>query len=414
MAWTYSRAVAYVKENAVSRPGLERINALLRALGMPQERFLRVHVAGTNGKGSTAAYIAAALNAAGHKTGLFSSPAVCDRRECICLGGEPIGELEYAYCMERVARAAQALPQRPTAFEAETAAAYLYFALKGCRVAVLEAGMGGEWDATNAEGAKAAVALTSVGLDHTAFLGGSAEEIARTKAALASRGETLFCQRQTPGCEEAIKDVARRRGAACVFVPPLESGADEDGQWVLAFGRKTRVMLGTRQADNAALAAAVCTHLGKVGLLVPPSAFCAGVAGVRLPGRQELVGKDLMLDGAHNPQAARELGKSLDLYFPGRPKTALIGVFADKDVEGVLAGVLPHVSAAVTFDWDDPRASSGEKLQAAAEKYCKAYYLPDIRQAAALAKKLSGTDGLTVGCGSFSHLQEIRKVWSEV
>lgn len=140
MAWNYSRAVEYADAKAVSMPGTERINALMRALGDPQSRLLRVHVAGTNGKGSVSAYLAAALGAAGYRTGRFSSPAVRERRECFCIDGEFIGESEYAYCMERVAKAAESLKEkglsRPTSFEAETAAAYLWFVLKGCRVAV--------------------------------------------------------------------------------------------------------------------------------------------------------------------------------------------------------------------------------------------------------------------------------------
>ena len=159
MAWSYSRAVEYAEGKAVSLPGLQRINALMSALGNPQERYLRVHVAGTNGKGSVSAYIAAILSCAGYKTGRFSSPAVEDRRECISVDGEFISPEEYAYCMERTAMAAG--EDRPTSFEAETAAALLYFACKGCRVAVLEAGMGGSEDATNVSGAKQAVALTS-------------------------------------------------------------------------------------------------------------------------------------------------------------------------------------------------------------------------------------------------------------
>ena len=215
MAWTYSRAVEYAEGKAVSLPGLQRINALMKALGDPQDRYLRVHVAGTNGKGSVSAYIAGILTAAGYKTGRFSSPAVIDRKECITVDGEQISELEYAYCMERVAAASG--EDRPTSFEAETAAALLYFAYKGCRFAVLEAGMGGAQDATNVHGKKAAAAITSVGLDHTEFLGDTLQKITLAKAGIFDGAEQCYSALQD---KVHFRAAAKRRGiqrkqAAC-------------------------------------------------------------------------------------------------------------------------------------------------------------------------------------------------------
>ena len=160
MVWSYSRAVEYAEGKAVSMPGTERINALMKALGNPQERYLRVHVVGTNGKGSASAYIAAVLSAGGYRTGGFSSPAVMERRECITVDGEFISPLEYAYCMERVAAAAG--EERPTSFEAEKAAALLYFAMKRGRGAVLGGGMGGRGGATQVGGSKTARGINSI------------------------------------------------------------------------------------------------------------------------------------------------------------------------------------------------------------------------------------------------------------
>ena len=220
MAWSYSRAVEYAEGKAVSMPGTERINALMKALGNPQERYLRVHVVGTNGKGSASAYIAAVLSAGGYRTGRFSSPAVMERRECITVDGEFISPTEYAYCMERVAAAAG--EERPTSFEAETAAALLYFAMKGCRVAVLEAGMGGRDDATNVSGSKAAVAITSIALDHTEFLGDTLEKITLAKAGIADSGCMVYSCLQEKESETAIKKYCAANGIECRFVPPLK------------------------------------------------------------------------------------------------------------------------------------------------------------------------------------------------
>ena len=147
MAWSYSRDVEYAEGKAVSMPGTERINALMKALGNPQERYLGVHVVGTNGKGSASAYIAAVLAAGGYRTGRFSSPAVMERRECITVDGEFNSPTEYAHCMESVA--AEAGEERPTSFEAETAAAHLYLATEGCSVTVVDSGLHGSVEAPN-------------------------------------------------------------------------------------------------------------------------------------------------------------------------------------------------------------------------------------------------------------------------
>lgn len=412
MAWNYSRAVEYADAKAVSMPGTERINALMRALGDPQSRLLRVHVAGTNGKGSVSAYIAAAIGAAGYRTGRFSSPAVRERRECFCIDGEFIGESEYAYCMERVAKAAESLKEkglsRPTSFEAETAAAYLWFVLKGCRVAVVEAGMGGKDDATNVSGQKTLLALTSIALDHTAFLGGTIEEIARAKAGMLTPGCAVVALRQERACEEAITRTAKEAGCDCEFVEPLEFLAFRgDRQLARLGGTRVSLMPGTRQLGNAAVAAAAIKKLNERGLYISESAIVRGFESVALPGRQERIGR-LILDGAHNPDAAGELGRSLDLYYPEKKKVALIGVFADKDHAGVLKALLPHVDAAVTFDWENRRALKGSLLadEARGSVYCE--YVPEIEGALGRALELAGEDGLVVACGSFSHLEKIR------
>ena len=412
MAWSYSRAVEYAEGKAVSMPGTERINALMKALGNPQERYLRVHVVGTNGKGSASAYIAAVLSAGGYRTGRFSSPAVMERRECITVDGEFISPTEYAYCMERVAAAAG--EERPTSFEAETAAALLYFAMKGCRVAVLEAGMGGRDDATNVSGSKAAVAITSIALDHTEFLGDTLEKIALAKAGIADSGGRVYSCLQEKESETAIKKYCAANGIECRFVPPLKPLGFCGGRQLASYcGGTLSLMPGISQLSNAALAAAVCEGLKERGFFLPESAFESGMAAVALPGRQELIDGKLLLDGAHNPAAARELAASVRARFPGVKKIALAGVFADKDYKGVLEATLKEMDAAVTFDWDNRRALGGKELQKYAEAFCKTRYIPDVEDA--LKEALAQAEGgIVVAYGSFSHLKLIKSAYGRL
>ncbi len=412
MAWSYSRAVEYAEGKAVSLPGLQRINALMSALGNPQERYLRVHVAGTNGKGSVSAYIAAILSCAGYKTGRFSSPAVEDRRECISVDGEFISPEEYAYCMERTAMAAG--EDRPTSFEAETAAALLYFAYKGCRVAVLEAGMGGSEDATNVSGAKQAVALTSIALDHMQFLGDTLEKITLSKVGIADKNCKCYSSIQREECAAVIKKYCKERGLECTFVPPFKSAGYSKGRQLAEYnGTRLSLMPGISQLADAALAAAVCNGLRQEGFFIPESAIINGVKSVALPGRQEIIDGKLILDGAHNPAAARELDASLQANFPGVKKVALMGIFADKDSDGVLEATLPHMAEAFTFDWDNKRALSGKILEQGAKKYCKTTYIPNVEEALKAALK-SADGGMVVAYGSFSHLSLIRRAYGRI
>ncbi len=411
MAWTYSRAVEYAEGKAVSLPGLQRINALMKALGDPQDRYLRVHVAGTNGKGSVSAYIAGILTVAGYKTGRFSSPAVIDRRECITVDGEQISELEYAYCMERVAAASG--EDRPTSFEAETAAALLYFAYKGCRFAVLEAGMGGAQDATNVHGKKAAAAITSVGLDHTEFLGDTLQKITLAKAGIFDGAEQCYSALQEKESKSALRAYCADRGIKCTFVPPLK-GAGYSGNRQLAVygGRTLSIMPGISQLANAALAIEVCKGLNSQGYCIPEGAIYGGL-GAALPCRQELIDGKLLLDGAHNPQAAKELAASVEERFPGVKKVALVGVFADKDYNGVLQATLGAADKAFTFDWDNKRALSGKKLQECASKLCDTKYIPNIKDALTAALEAAG-DGIVMAYGSFSHLKIIKSEYEKL
>ena len=367
---------------------------------------------GTTAKGPALAYSAGFLSAGVARRGRFPPSAVMERRECITVDGEFISPIEYAYCMERVAAAAG--EERPTSFEAETAAALLDFARKGCRGAVLEAGRGGRDDATNVSGSKAAVAITSIALDHTEFLGDTLEKITLAKAGIADSAGRVYSCLQEKESETAIKRYCAANGIECRFVPPLKPLGFCGGRQLASYcGGTLSLMPGISQLSNAALAAAVCEGLKERGFFLPESAFESGMAAGALPGRQELIDGKLLLDGAHNPAAARELAASVRACFPGVKKIALAGVFADKDYKGVLEATLKEMDAAVTFDWDNRRALGGKELQKYAEAFCKTRYIPDVEDA--LKEALAQAEGgIVVAYGSFSHLKLIKSAYGRL
>ena len=231
------------------------------------------------------------------------------------------------------------------------------------------------------------------------------------KAGIADSGGRVYSCLQEKESETAIKKYCAANGIECRFVPPLKPLGFCGGRQLASYcGGTLSLMPGISQLSNAALAAAVCEGLKERGFFLPESAFESGMAAVALPGRQELIDGKLLLDGAHNPAAARELAASVRARFPGVKKIALAGVFADKDYKGVLEATLKEIDAAVTFDWDNRRALGGKELQKYAEAFCKTRYIPDVEDA--LKEALAQAEGgIVVAYGSFSHLKLIKSAY---
>jgi dihydrofolate synthase/folylpolyglutamate synthase len=369
---TYSEAVARLLalrggEHAGMRPGLERIEALLAALGQPERRYTIAHVGGTNGKGSVSAMLAVMLQAAGRRVGLYTSPHLCSFRERIRVDGAPIPPDAVVDGVEALGTLVARLDA--TMFEATTALALDHFAREEVEIAVLEVGLGGRLDATTV-GTPAVTVVTRVDLDHQAYLGHSLAEIAGEKAAII-RGGVAVSAAQAP---EAMTVIERR--AAAVGVPLAREGRelsvrvrhrDLVGQrldcagpdWALDDLRVA--LLGAYQPSNALLAVAAARFLG-----VPEPAVRAGLARVRWPGRFEVIGHDprFVLDGAHNPGGARALADSLRELFPGEAITLVIGVSRDKDIEGILAPLVPLARRLILTSFESPRAADPEALRA--------------------------------------------------
>jgi dihydrofolate synthase / folylpolyglutamate synthase len=329
------------------RLGLGRTRALLAAVGSPERRLRGVLIGGTNGKGSTQAMVASALRAAGMRVGQTPKPHLVSYRERIVVDGRPIAPADLDAALTEVLGAADWMERRqgpPTEFEVLTTAAFLWLARAGVDVAVIEVGLGGRLDATNAwDGGVAAI--TNVGLDHTEYLGTTVTAIAREKAAIITRGDLAV----TGATGDALPVIRRRasrvRAPLHVTTPLPVLGADRAGLTVThpGLGELRLGVLGGHQAANAAVAIATIEALRDAGIAdVGPDAIRQGLADARWPGRLELLdldGVDVLLDGAHNVEGARALAASLETLAPRLARgrvTLILGILAGKDIGGMI------------------------------------------------------------------------------
>ncbi len=366
--------------------GLATARHLLHEIGDPQRDFASVHLAGTNGKGSTAALIASALQVSGRRVGLYTSPHLNFFTERIRIDGAPIPDEAVAPLVaeirSRLARTPLIAEMIPTFFEFTTAMAFLAFARSAVEVAVVEVGMGGRLDATNLLDPQVSV-LTPVDYDHQAFLGSTLEQIAAEKAGILKHQVPAVVGPQAPVAQEAIERAARAVGAPlrrmdrefAVAVREADLAGtvfDYSGpQWRLPGIRVG--LAGRHQALNGAMAVAALEALSERGFRVDEEAVRRGLAAARWEGRLEVLGTHplLLLDGAHNPGAARALRQALvELVLPRvRSCHFLLGILGDKDVSGILAELLPLADRVVVTAPDSPRAMPPERLAAEAGRW---------------------------------------------
>ncbi|MCD8144305.1 MAG: bifunctional folylpolyglutamate synthase/dihydrofolate synthase [Oscillospiraceae bacterium] len=399
----------------VIRPGLSRCAELLNRLGRPQERLRYVHVAGTNGKGSTAACIASILRCAGYRTGLFTSPALEDFSERVQVNGQPIPPESLTRLSAEVRAAAGAMTDSPTEFELATALALLYFAQEGCDLAVLEVGVGGGEDATNVIPPPEVAVLTAMGLDHTQLLGNTLEEIAAAKAGILKPGSAAVSYGNEPVCNAVFAARCEQLGIPLVQADfsriQNRSVSLEGGTFQLApYGTLTLPLLGEYQMKNTLLAVTATEALQARGWSIPPEAVRAGVASVRWPGRLELLRKEptVLLDGSHNPQGLRATVESLQEILPEKP-VILMGVMADKDVAQMLELLLPVAQSFVTVTAPNPRAMDAETLarqiraRGGAARACAS-----VEEGAEAAIALAGSSGSVCALGTLYFSAAVR------
>jgi dihydrofolate synthase/folylpolyglutamate synthase len=362
---------------------LDEIRVLLEALGNPHHRFPSVLIAGTNGKGSTAATLASILTASGVCTGLYTSPHLARANERIRLDRAEIGDDAFAGLYFRVHDRSQQLvldgrlPQMPSYFEILTAQALLYFAEGGAEIAVLEVGMGGRLDATNIVDPLFSV-ITDISLDHTEWLGSTIAAIAREKAGILRRGGTLVTLPQHPEANLALGEVAAEldvRGVSAVpYMPPLGVGSGLAYE-IEAQGECIRVdspLAGAHQHRNLALAVASAVELGeKHGFPITPAAIEAGIRQTRWPGRLERMDRDgitWILDVAHNPAGAWALRSGLsEVLSEGRPRRLIFSCLRDKPAAEMAQILFPIFDQVIVAPIHSARAAHLDDLLEAAK-----------------------------------------------
>ena len=397
--------------------GLERIRELLAALGNPHRSFRSVHVAGTNGKGSVAAMIASSLRAAGYRTGLYTSPHLAEPTERIRVDGKRISEDHFARVFDAVHHAALRMQRlgelefHPTYFETVTAMGFLAFRELGVEVAVVETGLGGRLDATNVLEPEVAV-ITRIDYDHEAWLGNSIEAIAGEKAGILKAGRPAVFGPQRPEALEVLEERAAELGirpveAASWTVHELELRPD-GSRLVLRRGDEEIPIVcplaGAHQIENVLSAVAALRELG-----IEAGDIRRGIARTRWPGRLERVreGPEVILDGAHNPGAMRELAAHIRRFYTGRKVWVLYGSMRDKsldEIAGILAPVADHI---VVTQIDSDRALRPEVLQKLFD-HGAVEMAPDIEEGLEMVLEAAPEDVVFV-TGSLLLVGEVRK-----
>jgi dihydrofolate synthase/folylpolyglutamate synthase len=376
--------------------GLDRVRRALTALGEPQRRFAAVQIAGTNGKGSTAAMTEAILRAAGVRTGLHTSPHLARFTERIRVAGAEIDGDRLAALDVRVGATGVPL----TYFEIATVLAFLAFAEEGVEVAVLETGLGGRLDAvTTCE--PLATAVTSISLDHMDYLGDTLRAIAREKAGIIKPGVPHLVGALPPEADDEME-----RAAASLNAPLLRLGRDFQKP-----ADDVAINLpGPHQRANAALAVALATRAcAAVGKPLAPAAITEGLATALWPGRLERVTSDVLLDCAHNVEGAHALAAALPALAGGKPIALVLSVVRDKDASAILAALAPLAGAVIATQSSNPRALPAADLASAARAHASnVKAAPDAIIALNLARRFIGHEGLVVVAGSIFLVGELR------
>lgn len=399
-----------------SIPGLSRTQALLKMLGNPEKKLRFVHVAGTNGKGSTAAMLASILRCAGYRTGLYTSPYINRFHERMQVDGEEISDEDLCAITEYVKPFAETMDDHPTEFELVSCIAFEYFARKECEIVVLEVGLGGELDSTNVIDPPEAAVITNIGLDHTEELGDTLELIASAKAGIIKPGCQTVIYRGTSGVEAVFEEKCKAAGAKL-------HKADFDSIHLVSHGLEGQVfdtaaykglelpLLGEHQLHNAAVVLETVEALKEKGWRITENHIRDGLKTVRWPGRFEVLGHRplFLVDGGHNPQCIEALTANIRDYLAGRPLTVLTGVMADKDYNCMYPTVAPFAARFISVTPENPRALSAEDLKTYLAQFGKPVTAcPKVKDGVAEAIRQAGPDGVVLAYGSLYMIGDIR------
>jgi len=407
---TGQEAIAYIHSYNWEKhaPGLCRIRELMEKLGNPQRDLKFIHVAGTNGKGSTCAMLDSVLRTAGYRVGLNTSPYIMTFHERIRVNGEMISDEALADLVERVRPVAESMPEHPTEFELITAIAMLYFKEQRCDIVVLEVGLGGLLDASNVIDVPEVAVIAAMGMDHMALLGPTLTEIAREKAGIIKRGGAVVSYGGAPEADEVFFHRCTQLGAhltevdfsVLYHVKTDLSGAEFDfGVW-----KGLRIPLaGAYQVRNAALAVTALEVLREKGWKISADAIHRGLAQAKWAGRFEVLSQKpvFLLDGAHNAHGMRAAVESLELLLPGQKLILVLGILADKDADEMLDLLAPLAGQVFAVRPDSPRAMRAEDLCGLlAQRDIPAAPCESVELAVAAAVAAAGETGAVCALGS--------------
>jgi dihydrofolate synthase / folylpolyglutamate synthase len=420
---------------------LDHMRVLLRALDHPERRFPSVLIAGTNGKGSTAATLASILRASGLRTGLYTSPHLVRINERIRVNGEEISDDDFAALQGDVDRVAEKLVERgelpwhPSFFEMMTAIAFEHFARKKVNLAVLEVGMGGRLDATNVVDPRVSV-ITDISLDHQKFLGNTIGEIAREKVGIIRPGGAVVTLPQQPEANDVIGNTILELGARVVnavpYVPPVSPGStqylvhsSEQAGFVSRYplavlGEEILVetpLVGRHQLRNVALAVAAAVEFKQQGIDgITAKSIERGIRETRWPGRFQVIAAragwpEMVLDVAHNPAGAWALRSALSERYEDRPLIFVFGAMRDKAISEMTEILFPLAERVIATRPENPRAASAEEIQRAAERTgVDVETVEDVKLAVERARVLAGAKAVVVITGSIYLVGEVMRI----
>jgi dihydrofolate synthase/folylpolyglutamate synthase len=427
--------------NAPEHFDLGRMVDFLARLGNPHQKYACVHVAGTKGKGSTSAMIVSVLQAAGYRTGFYSSPHLLDYTERIRMDGQPITHERLVEMIDRIKPVVADVPGLTT-FEITTALGLLYFAEEGADVGVLEVGLGGRLDATNVVNPLVSV-ITSISYDHTQVLGDTLALIAGEKGGIIKPGRPVVVAPQREEARRVLEHLAMERQAPLTQVGVdflyaagshsttsqtflIWSSAEQmlATEFIETAGREnwqplriTIPLLGYHQIENAATAYAALQVIGQNGLPVSEADILRGLAGVHWPGRFEYLRRKppVIVDSAHNPDSALKLRQALDDYLPGQPIILVFGASEDKDIHGMMDELLPRVRRVIATESVHPRAIKADTLVELTHRHGKpAQAILPVEAALVKALELAGSEAAVVITGSIFIAAAAQEAWQQL
>lgn len=410
----------YSLERLGIKPGLKRIQALLREMGGPQTSYPSIHVAGTNGKGSTSAIIESILREAGYKTGLYTSPHLIKFNERIRVAAREITdkELTELTLSAKEALGRTGLKEAPSFFEFTTAIAFEHFKRKGVDIAVIETGMGGRWDATNVLTPLASI-ITNVNLDHTGYLGKTLREIATEKAGIIKKGGAVITGEDKRAALSVIKKEAKAKNAA-LFIAGKDFRTETSGDKFDYYGLNEKItglkvsLRGCHQVGNASVALAAVEVLREKGFRINASHIRHGLKNVAWPGRVEVLGQKplAIIDAAHNPHGAKALSEALK-GFRYKKLVLVMGIMADKDIGGILAPLIPLADTIIFTTPKTERAADFDTLAEMLRPYGKTPILiKSVKDACKAGIKEAGAQGALCVTGSIFTIGEAKSFLS--